>query len=93
MATVGTQSGAINTFPAIQSIMYDTVRSTTGVTQLTAVSDLSADGLSFSVETSPTVIPERSGWALLPLTVGVSFLGAALKKRSARNKGKEGTKV
>ncbi len=93
VATVGAQSGAISNFPAIQSIMYDTVRSTTGVTQLTAVPDLSADGLSFTVETSPTVIPERPGWALLPLTVGASFLGATLKKRSARNKGKEGTKV
>jgi len=85
-ALVGTQSSSISTFPTVQSIMYDSVKNATGITQLTAVSDLSPDGSSFTVETSPSAIPEMSAWAIFPLTIGTSLLAVALKKRQPKKK-------
>ena len=85
VATVGTQNGSISTFPGVQSIMYDIIQNTTGTTQLTTVSKLSTDGASFTVDTSPAVVPELVGWKVLPLTAGTSLLAFALKKRWHRN--------
>ncbi len=57
-ATIGTQTGSINSFPALQSVMFNSVQNNEGTTQLTAVSNLSNDGSSFTIETSPSAIPE-----------------------------------
>ena len=56
--TIGGETGTISSFPTAQSIMYQEVQSTTdlGSTQLAAVSDLTNNGSSFTVETSPSII-------------------------------------
>jgi len=59
-ATIGTQTGSINSFPAFQSVMFNSVQNNEGTTQLTAVSNLSSDSSSFTVETSTSAIPEFS---------------------------------
>ena len=84
LATVGTQTGGINAFPSFQSVMYATLLSTAGMTQLTDVSSLSVDGLSFTVETNPSVVPELSGWNIMLMIAGTSLLIAASKKRLLR---------
>lgn len=43
-ATIGTQTGSKNSFPALQSVMFNSVQNNEGTTQLTAVSNLSSDG-------------------------------------------------
>ncbi len=86
LATVGTQTGSINAFPSFLSVMYSTLLNTAGVTQLTDVSTLSADGLSFTVETNPSVVPELSGWNIALMVTGISLLVAGTKKlRVAKN--------
>jgi hypothetical protein len=56
-ATIGGETGTISSFQTAQSIMYQTVQSRTGFgsTQLAAVSDLTDNGSSFTVKTSPPV--------------------------------------
>jgi Peptidase A4 family len=76
LATVGTQTGGIKAFPSFQSIMYTTLLNTAGITQLTDVSSLSTDGLSFTVETNPAVVPELSGWNIALMVTGISLLAA-----------------
>jgi hypothetical protein len=83
-ATVGAESGNISSFPALKSIMYQTVQNTTGVGQLAAVSDLTDEGLSFSVETSQSVIPELPVWAMLPLITGTMLFAAAIRKTHSK---------
>lgn len=86
-ATMGGQSGNIGSFPVIQSIMYDSVQETAGITQLTAVSSLTDGGSSFTVETSPSAIPELITWAVLPLIMGTVLFAVILRKiHHARNK-------
>ncbi len=80
LATVGTQTSGINAFPSFQSIMYTTLLNTAGITQLTDVSIISADGLSFTVETNPSVVPELSGWNIALMVTGISLLAAGSKK-------------
>jgi hypothetical protein len=83
-ATVGAKSGTISSFSAIQSIMYYKVQNTSGVTQLAAVSDLTDNGSSFTVETSASAIPELPVWALLPIIMGTALFAAIAKKCHAR---------
>ena len=73
---IGNSSGAIGSFPNIQSTMYDNVMNTTdaGVTQLTTVSNFTDDGSSFTVETSPSAIPELSAWMTLLPIMGFLFV-------------------
>jgi hypothetical protein len=80
---IGNASGAIGSFPNIQSTMYDNVMNTTdaGVTQLTTVSNLTDDGSSFIVETSPSATPELSAWMTLLPIMGVSLFAVVLSKR------------
>ena len=54
--TIGGETGTISSFPTVQSIMYESVKSTTdsGSTLLAVVSDLTDNGASFRVETSIT---------------------------------------
>ena len=47
--TINSEMGAINSFPNVEILMYQSVVRGIGVTQLAAVSDLSSDGLSFDV--------------------------------------------
>jgi hypothetical protein len=56
--TIGGETGTISSFATAQSIMYQEVQSTTdlGSTQLAAVTDLTNNGSSFTVEMSPSVI-------------------------------------
>jgi hypothetical protein len=85
--TVGSQSGNISSFPALESIMYQTVdQNADGVNQLAAVSDLTDGGASFTVETSQDVIPELPVWAVLPLMVGTGLFAAAVRKRQTRSR-------
>ncbi len=81
-ATVGGKSGAISSFPTVESIMYSTVDRTSGAgaTQLTAVSDLAGNGSSFAVETSPLAVPEMSFWASLTTIMGATTLVILMKK-------------
>ena len=79
-ATIGTQTGSISSFPALQSVMFSSVQNTEGITQLTAVSSLSNDGSSFTVETSPSAIPEFSNWLILPLIMGTVLFTVVLRK-------------
>ncbi len=81
-AMIGSESGSIASFPTVESVMFSSVNSTSGsgVMQLAAVSDLSSNGSSFSVETSPLVVPEMSFWAGLGLITGTSLL-VAINKR------------
>jgi hypothetical protein len=82
--TVGGQSGNINTFPVVQSIMYDSVLSTIGINQLTAVSSLTEDGSSFTVETSPSAIPEFPSWTILPLLLLATMVVIVYRKKLHR---------
>jgi hypothetical protein len=85
-AIIGGETGTISSFPTIQSIMYETVQSATnlGSTQLAAVSDPTDNGSGFTVETSPSAIPELSLLMLLPLAIGVSLLATISMKRAWR---------
>jgi hypothetical protein len=79
-ATIGGQNGTISSFPVVQSVMYDSVLNAAGINKLTAVSSLTADGSSFTVETSPSAIPEFSTWTVLPLIMGTVLFAVALRK-------------
>ena len=83
--TVGLQTGNISSFPSVQSVMYGSLQNTTGLTQLTVVSDLLNGGSSFIVYTDLSVIPELPAWAVLPIAMG-HFLFAVVIRRS-RNTG------
>jgi hypothetical protein len=85
-ATVGGQNGSISRFPSIQSVMYEMVHNTTGIVQLAAVSDLVNEGSSFSVETSPSKVPEFPVWAVLPMIMGTALLVVVLRKRRSFKK-------
>ena len=82
--TIGNQTGTISSFPSVVSVMYQTVQRATdlGVAQLAAVSELTNDGSSFTVETSPSAIPELPVpvLILLPL-IGVGLLVPIIRKR------------
>lgn len=78
--TMGSQNGSIISFPFIQSVMYEMVHNTTGIVQLAAVSDLVNGGSSFSVETSPSRVPELPAWVVLPIMVGTILLVAVARK-------------
>lgn len=82
--TIGGKIGTISSFSPVQSIMYQTVQSTTdlGSTQLAAVSDLTNNGSSFTVETLPSAIPELSVLMLLPLVIGICLLATITGKRA-----------
>ena len=84
-ATIGT-SGTISSFPGVQSIMYESVQNTDGITQLTAVSDLADNGSSFTVETSASAIPESFTWALLPIITATALFAAITKKCRTRKR-------
>lgn len=83
-ATIGGETGPISSFPTVQSVMYETIDSTTGSgsMQLATVSDLTDNGSSFTVETSPSAIPEMSALILVPSIIGISLIAAILKKRA-----------
>jgi hypothetical protein len=83
-ATIGGKTGTISSFPTVQSVMYETVQPTTdsGSTQLAAVSNITDNGSSFTVETSPSAIPELSVLMLLPLILGIGLLAIMNRKRS-----------
>jgi hypothetical protein len=86
--TVGGEIGTIGAFPAVQSIMYETVQPLTGSgsTQLAAVSDLTDNGSGFIVETSPSDIPELSVLMMLPLVIGIGlFVTINETRRHARH--------
>jgi hypothetical protein len=78
--TIGGETGTISSFPTVQSIMYQEVQSTTdlGSTQLAAVSNLTNNGSSFTVKTSPSATPEPSVLMLLPLIIGIGLLATLL---------------
>ena len=57
-ATIGDIGGSINTFPAVQSVMYQSVQNSTKEGKTTRQSSPTKDGSSFSVETSASEIPE-----------------------------------
>jgi hypothetical protein len=82
--TIGGETGTISSFPTVQSVMYQTVQSTTdlGSTQLATVSDLTDNGSIFTVETSPSAIPELSVLMLLPLVIGIGLLATIIRKRA-----------
>ncbi len=75
-ASIGGKSGSIASFPTVESVMYSSVDNTSGsgMTQLAAVSDLLSNGSSFSVETSPLVVPEMSIYTGFALVIGTSLL-------------------
>jgi hypothetical protein len=86
-ATVGNVTGAISSFPAVQSVMYQTVsQNGDGAEQLAAVSDLQTDGAGFTVETSPSVVPELLGLGVLPLTLTIASFVVFAKKRLIDNR-------
>lgn len=86
-AAIGSQTGTASSFPSVQSIMYQGILGTTGVTQLAYVSDLSNDGSRFTVNAyNPAPIPELPSWMTLPLLIGTFFAIAAIKKYQTRNK-------
>jgi hypothetical protein len=89
-AMVGAQSGDISSFPAIQSILYESVQNTTGINELAAVSDITDGGSTFTVDTYSSVIPELPVWAILPLTMGTVLFAAATKKCRVKKIGKLG---
>jgi hypothetical protein len=82
-ATVGGVTGTISSFSAVKSVMYETVQSTSdsGSMLLATVSGLSAEGSGFSVETSPSAIPELSVLMLIPLIIGIGILATIIRKR------------
>jgi hypothetical protein len=82
--TIGGETGTVSSFPTFQSIMYEMVQPTTdsGSTQLAAVSDLTDNGSSFTIETSPLAIPELSVLMLLPLVIGLGLLATITRKRA-----------
>jgi hypothetical protein len=86
--TVGGETGTIGAFPAVQYIMFETIQPLTdsGSTQLAAISDLTDNGSSFTVETSPSDIQELSVLMMLPLSVGfVLFVTINEKRRHAKH--------
>ena len=86
--TIGEQSGNISSFPIIQSIMYESVQETGGITQLAAVSSLIDGGSSFYVETSPEAIPELiTFWAVSGIMGTVLFAVTLRKIYHTRNNG------
>jgi hypothetical protein len=92
--TVGSQSGNISSFPALQSIMYETVnQNADGVNQLAAVSDLTDGGTSFTVETSQEVIPELPIWVVLPLVMGTGLFAATIRQRQTRSRNGAGPRA
>ncbi len=82
-ATINGTTGSIGNFSVVQSVMYQTVLPATnaGEIQLAAVSDLTNNGSSFTVETSPSVVPELPVLILLPTIVGTCLLLVFIKKR------------
>jgi hypothetical protein len=64
--------------------MYEIIDNTTssGSMQLAAVSDLLDNGSSFTVETSPSAIPEMSALILITSMVGISLIATIIKKRA-----------
>jgi hypothetical protein len=84
--TIADETGTIGNFPKIQVTMYQMVQSRTdfGSTQLVAVSDLMGNGSGFTVETSPSAIPELPVLILLPLFVGTSLLATITGERMWR---------
>ena len=84
--TIGNETGTIRSFPVVQSIMYETVESTTGLglTQLAAVSDPTDNGSSFTVETTSSAIPELSVLMLIPMVIGIGLLASIIRKRAWR---------
>jgi hypothetical protein len=94
LTTFGSQIGNISSFPALESIMYQTVdQNADGVNQLAAVSDLADGGTSFTVETSQDVIPELPVWAVLPLVMGTGLFAAAIRKRQTRSRNNAGPRA
>ena len=83
--TISGETGTISTFPTVQSIMYATVQSTTtlGSTLLATVSNPTDNGSSFTVETSPSVVPELPPLMLLLLITGICLL-AIIKRKCFR---------
>jgi hypothetical protein len=83
-ASIGDETGAINNYPNVQSTMYEIIDNTTssGSMQLAAVSDLLDNGSSFTVETSPSAIPEMSALILITSMVGISLIATIIKKRA-----------
>jgi len=93
-ATLGSQGGNISSFPALESIMYQTVnQNSDGTNQLAAVSDLTDGGSSFTVETSQAVIPELPVWAVLLLVMGAGMFAVAVRKRQIRSRNGAGTRA
>ena len=84
-ATIKNQTGFISSFPSVQSIMYQELRGTAGITQLTYVSNLSNDGSIFTVNIY-TSIPELPYWMVIPLLIGTFFAVIAVKKYHRRNR-------
>ncbi len=85
-ATIGNKTGAINGFPNVQSIMYQAVMGTSGIEQLTYISNLSNDGASFNISTyNPALIPEFPFWLVIPLFSGILLATAILRKYYRRN--------
>ena len=82
---IGGETGTISSFPTVQSVMYETVQSVTnlGSTLLTTVSNLTANGSSFTVETSPSAVPELPALMLLPLITVIGLL-AIMKRKCLR---------
>jgi hypothetical protein len=62
------------------------VHNTTGIVQLAGVSDLVNEGSSFSVETSPSKVPEFPVWVVLPMIMGTALLVVVLRKRRSFKK-------
>jgi hypothetical protein len=86
-AIIGSQTGTASSFPSVQSVMYQGILGTNGVTQLAYVSNLSNDGSSFTVNAyNPIPIPELPSWMMLPLLVGTFFAIVAIKKYHTRSK-------
>lgn len=81
--TIAGETGTIENFATVQSIMYKQIQSITylGLTQLAAVSGLTDNGSSFTVETSPSAIPELSISILLLLVIGISLFAVIARKR------------
>lgn len=88
-AIIGSKSGSISSFPVTESVMYSTVdrKSGAGVSQLAAVSDLTGNGSSFAVETSPLAVPEMSFWASLTIIMGATTFVALAKRHIQVRKG------
>ena len=79
------ETGNISSFPTVQSVMYTTVQSVTnlGSSLLATVSNLTDNGSSFTVETSPSTIPELPAITLLPLIIEIVVI-AIIKRKCGR---------